>query len=179
MRSFSPAQCGHVFLPVHPASKTGGVRLTTFSIAKSRKPIKNCSTGPSLLFFGRKIKVAQGGIPAKLGMPIILWSRYAPVFEVEPEFAGLCFAANSAAGTYRHRKELTKNPGSKVRTRAVGYLGAIENGQRDFGFYLKKVCGHIHRKMLKSGASVISLVRKFRACVKRVCWTSPKYANRV
>ena len=84
MRSFSPAQCGHVFLPVHLASKTGGVRLTTFSIAKSRKPIKNCSTGPSLLFFGRKIKVALVGIPALLGMPIFSWSRYAPVFEVEP-----------------------------------------------------------------------------------------------
>ena len=87
MRSFSPAQCGHVFLPVHLASKTGGVRLTTFSIAKSRKPIKNCSTGPSLLFFGRKIKVALVGIPALLGMPIFSWSRYAPVFEVEPFFA--------------------------------------------------------------------------------------------
>ena len=84
MRSFSHAQCGHVFLPVHLASKTGGIRLTTFSIAKSRKPIKNCSTGPSLLFFGRKIKVALVGIPALLGMPIFLWSRYAPVFEVEP-----------------------------------------------------------------------------------------------
>jgi len=84
MRSFSHAQCGHVFLPVHLASKTGGIRLTTFSIAKSRKPIKNCSTGPSLLFFGRKTKVALVGIPALLGMPIFSWSRYAPVFEVEP-----------------------------------------------------------------------------------------------
>ena len=93
MRSFSPAQCGHVFLPVHLASKTGGVRLTTFSIAKSRKPIKNCSTGPSLLFFGRKIKVALVGIPALLGMPIFLWRRYAPVFEVEPK--GVTFIRTS------------------------------------------------------------------------------------
>ena len=84
MRSFSHAQCGQAFLPVHLASNTGGVRLTTFSIAKSRKPIKNCSTGPSLLFFGRKIKVALVGIPALFGMPIFLWRRYAPVFEVEP-----------------------------------------------------------------------------------------------
>ena len=86
MRSFSHAQCGQAFLPVHLASNTGGVRLTTFSIAKSRKPIKNCSTGPSLLFFGRKIKVALVGIPALFGMPIFLWRRYAPVFEVEPFF---------------------------------------------------------------------------------------------
>ena len=71
-------------MPVHLASKTGGIRLTTFSIAKSRKPINNPSTGPSLLFFGRKIKAALMGIPALLGMPIFLSRRYAPVFEVEP-----------------------------------------------------------------------------------------------
>lgn len=78
-------------MPVHLTSKTGGVRLTTFSIAKSRKPINNLSTGPSLLFFGRKIKVALVGIPALLGMPIFLWSRYAPVFEVEPHAATSSF----------------------------------------------------------------------------------------
>ena len=88
MRSFSHPQCGHVFLPVHLASNTGGVRLTTFSIAKSRKPINNPSTGPSLLFFGRKIKAALVGIPALLGMPIFLSRRYAPVFEVEPIILG-------------------------------------------------------------------------------------------
>ena len=84
MRSFSHAQCGQAFLPVHLASNTGGTWLTTFSIAKSREPINNFSTGPSLLFFGRKIKVALVGIPALFGMPIFLWRRYAPVFEVEP-----------------------------------------------------------------------------------------------
>ena len=83
-RSFSPPQCGQAFLPVHLASNTGGTWLTTFSIAKSRKPINNLSTGPSLLFFGRKIKAALVGIPALLGMPIFLSRRYAPVFEVEP-----------------------------------------------------------------------------------------------
>ena len=71
-------------MPVHLASNTGGTWLTTFSIAKSRKPINNLSTGPSLLFFGRKIKAALVGIPALLGMPIFLSRRYAPVFEVEP-----------------------------------------------------------------------------------------------
>ena len=84
MRSFSHAQCGQAFLPVHLASNTGGTWLTTFSIAKSRKPINNLSTGPSLLFFGRKIKAALVGIPALLGMPIFLSRRYAPVFDVEP-----------------------------------------------------------------------------------------------
>ena len=83
-RSFSPPQCGQAFLPVHLASNTGGTWLTTFSIAKSRKPIKNLSTGLSLLFFGRKTKAALVGIPALLGMPIFLSRRYAPVFEVEP-----------------------------------------------------------------------------------------------
>ena len=73
-------------MPVHLASNTGGTWLTTFSIAKSRKPINNLSTGPSLLFFGRKIKAALVGIPALLGMPIFLSRRYAPVFEVEPAF---------------------------------------------------------------------------------------------
>ena len=86
-RSFSPPQCGQAFLPVHLASNTGGTWLTTFSIAKSRKPIKNLSTGLSLLFFGRKIKAALVGIPALLGMPIFLSRRYAPVFEVEPVMA--------------------------------------------------------------------------------------------
>ena len=76
-------------MPVHLASNTGGTWLTTFSIAKSRKPIKNLSTGPSLLFFGRKIKAALVGIPALLGMPIFLSRRYAPVFEVEPYFLGV------------------------------------------------------------------------------------------
>ena len=71
-------------MPVHLASNTGGTWLTTFSIAKSRKPINNLSTGPSLLFFGRKIKAALVGIPALLGMPIFLSRRYAPVFEEEP-----------------------------------------------------------------------------------------------
>ena len=85
VRSFSHAQCGQAFLPVHLASNTGGTWLTTFSIAKSRKPINNLSTGPSLLFFGRKIKAALVGIPALLGMPIFLSRRYAPVFEVEPK----------------------------------------------------------------------------------------------
>ena len=74
-------------MPVHLASNTGGTWLTTFSIAKSRKPIKNLSTGLSLLFFGRKIKAALVGIPALLGMPIFLSRRYAPVFEVEPVMA--------------------------------------------------------------------------------------------
>ena len=73
-------------MPVHLASNTGGTWLTTFSIAKSRKPIKNLSTGLSLLFFGRKIKAALVGIPALLGMPIFLSRRYAPVFEEEPHF---------------------------------------------------------------------------------------------
>ena len=82
-RSFSPPQCGQAFLPVHLASNTGGTWLTTFSIAKSRKPIKNLSTGLSLLFFGRKTKAALVGIPALLGMPIFLSRRYAPVFEEE------------------------------------------------------------------------------------------------
>ena len=71
-------------MPVHLASNTGGTWLTIFSIAKSRKPIKNLSTGLSLLFFGRKTKAALVGIPALLGMPIFLSRRYAPVFEVEP-----------------------------------------------------------------------------------------------
>ena len=83
-RNFSPPQCGQAFLPVHLASNTGGTWLTTFSIAKSRKPIKNLSTGLSLLFFGRKTKAALVGIPALLGMPIFSWGRYAHVFEVEP-----------------------------------------------------------------------------------------------
>ena len=87
MRSFSHAQCGQAFLPVHLASNTGGTWLTTFSIAKSRKPINNLSTGPSLLFFGRKTKAALVGIPALLGMPIFSWGRYAPVFEEEPRIA--------------------------------------------------------------------------------------------
>ena len=64
VRKFSPPQCGQAFLPVHLTSNTGGICLITFSIAKSRKPIKNLSTGPSLLFFGRKIKAALVGIPA-------------------------------------------------------------------------------------------------------------------
>ena len=85
-RSFSPPQCGQAFLPVHLASNTGGTWLTTFSIAKSRKPIKNLSTGLSLLFFGRKTKAALVGIPTLLGMPIFSWGCYAPVFEVEPIF---------------------------------------------------------------------------------------------
>ena len=84
VRKFSPPQCGQAFLPVHLASNTGGICLITFSIAKSRKPIKNLSTGPSLLFFGRKIKAALVGIPTLFGMPIFLSRRYAPVFEVEP-----------------------------------------------------------------------------------------------
>ena len=84
IRSFSHPQCGHVFLPVHLASNTGGTWLTTFSIAKSRKPINNLTTGFSLLFFGRKTKAALVGIPTLLGMPIFSWGRYAPVFEVEP-----------------------------------------------------------------------------------------------
>ena len=63
-RRFSHVQWGQAFLPVHLASNTGGTWLTTFSIAKSRKPINNLSTGPSLLFFGRKIKAALVGIPA-------------------------------------------------------------------------------------------------------------------
>ena len=88
-RNFSPPQCGQAFLPVHLASNTGGTWLTTFSIAKSRKPINNLSTGPSLLFFGRKIKAALVGIPALLGMPIFLSRRYAPVFEVEPLKPGI------------------------------------------------------------------------------------------
>ena len=78
-------------MPVHLASNTGGTWLTTFSIAKSRKPINNLSTGPSLLFFGRKIKAALVGIPALLGMPIFLSRRYAPVFEVEPPPGGPIF----------------------------------------------------------------------------------------
>ena len=86
-RRFSHPQCGHAFLPVHLASNTGGTWLTTFSIAKSRKPINNLSTGRSLLFFGRKTKAALVGIPALLGMPIFLSRRYAPVFEVEPIFS--------------------------------------------------------------------------------------------
>ena len=86
IRSFSHAQCGQAFLPVHLASNTGGTWLTTFSIAKSRKPITNLSTGLSLLFFGRKTKAALVGIPALLGMPIFSWGRYAPVFDVEPLF---------------------------------------------------------------------------------------------
>ena len=81
-------------MPVHLASNTGGTWLTTFSIAKSRKPIKNLSTGPSLLFFGRKIKAALVGIPALLGMPIFLSRRYAPVFEVEPSNHALPVAPN-------------------------------------------------------------------------------------
>ena len=85
VRRFSHVQWGQAFLPVHLASNTGGTWLTTFSIAKSRKPINNLSTGPSLLFFGRKIKAALVGIPALLGMPIFLSRRYAPVFEVEPK----------------------------------------------------------------------------------------------
>ena len=95
-RSFSPPQCGQAFLPVHLASNTGGTWLTTFSIAKSRKPINNLSTGPSLLFFGRKIKAALVGIPALLGMPIFLSRRYAPVFEVEPKL--FCFSPVNDVG---------------------------------------------------------------------------------
>ena len=81
-------------MPVHLASNTGGTWLTTFSIAKSRKPINNLSTGPSLLFFGRKIKAALVGIPALLGMPIFLSRRYAPVFEVEPAMPTLLPASS-------------------------------------------------------------------------------------
>ena len=73
------------FLPVHLASNTGGTWPTTFSITKSRKPINNLSTGPSLLFFGRKIKIALVGIPALHGIPIFLSRGYAPVFDVEPQ----------------------------------------------------------------------------------------------
>ena len=91
-RKFSPPPCGQAFLPVHLASNTGGTWLTTFSIAKSRRQINNLSTGLSLLFFGRKIKVALVGIPALLGMSIFYWGRDAPVFEVELGRVGMPIA---------------------------------------------------------------------------------------
>ena len=99
-RSFSPPQCGQAFLPVHLATNTGGTWLTTFSIAKSRKPIKNLSTGLSLLFFGRKTKAALVGIPTLLGMPIFLSRRYAPVFEEEPRFLINSPAISAAQNTH-------------------------------------------------------------------------------
>ena len=118
-RSFSPPQCGQAFLPVHLASNTGGTWLTTFSIAKSRKPIKNLSTGLSLLFFGRKTKAALVGIPTLLGMPIFLSRRYAPVFEEEPRCCGRpCFypsqkpwsLAVSPCGCSRYLQETAQRP---------------------------------------------------------------------
>ena len=99
-------------MPVHLASNTGGTWLTTFSIAKSRKPINNLSTGPSLLFFGRKIKAALVGIPALLGMPIFLSRRYAPVFEVEPVLPKV---RNGAKGVFLSRSILFNNSATYLR----------------------------------------------------------------
>ena len=112
MRSFSPPQCGQAFLPVHLASNTGGTWLTTFSIAKSRKPIKNLSTGLSLLFFGRKIKAALVGIPALLGMPIFLSRRYAPVFEEEP----ICRIFQKISVTIRYILKFNAPHGHKLKS---------------------------------------------------------------
>ena len=129
-RSFSPPQCGQAFLPVHLASNTGGTWLTTFSIAKSRKPIKNLSTGLSLLFFGRKTKAALVGIPALLGMPIFLSRRYAPVFEVEPR--------------YRARGRFMK----KMCERA---------GVKPFGFHALR---HLHASLLYNEGAELSVVQR-------------------